>query len=34
MGENGRDALRVHFDARVRREFRGATITSDAGSSV
>jgi hypothetical protein len=31
MGESGRDALKVHFDARVRLEFRGATITSDAG---
>lgn len=31
MGESGRDTLRVHFDARVRLEFRGATITSDAG---
>ena len=31
MGETGKDALRVHFDARVRLEFRGATITSDAG---
>jgi len=29
--ETGKDALRVHFDARVRLEFRGATITSDAG---
>jgi len=31
MGESGRDALRVHFDARVRLEFQGAAITSDAG---
>ena len=31
MGGSGRDAPRVHFDARVRLEFRGATITSDAG---
>lgn len=30
MGESSRDALRVHFDARVRLEFRGATITSGA----
>jgi len=31
MGESGRDTLRVHFDARVRLEFHGATITSDGG---
>ena len=31
MGESGRDALRVHFDARIRLEVQGATITSDAG---
>lgn len=31
MGEGDRDALRVQFDHRVRLEFHGATITSDAG---
>ncbi len=31
MGESGRDALMVHFDARGRLEFQGAAITSDAG---
>jgi hypothetical protein len=31
MDESGRDALSVHFDARVCLEFQGATITSDTG---
>src|SRR5918996_6062282 len=30
MGENANAQLRMHFDSRVRLEFRGATITSDA----
>ena len=31
MGERTQEALRVHFDARVRLEMHGATLTSDAG---
>jgi Transposase DDE domain group 1 len=31
MGERTQEALRVHFDTRVRLEFHGATLTSDAG---
>jgi hypothetical protein len=31
MGERTQEALRVHFDARVRLELHGATLTSDAG---
>ncbi len=31
MGEGGNGGLRVHFDARVRVEFQGAKVTSDAG---
>ncbi len=31
IGEGKRDALRVHFDRRLRLEFRGGRITSDAG---
>jgi hypothetical protein len=31
MGERTTEALRVHFDTRVRLEFHGATLTSDAG---
>ncbi len=31
MGESTKEALRVRFDARVRLEFHGARITSDAG---
>jgi hypothetical protein len=31
MGERTKEALRVHFDARVRLEMQSATLTSDAG---
>ena len=31
MGEAAKSPLRVHFDRRLKLEFRGATITSDAG---
>lgn len=31
MGESRRDALRVDFDSRIKLEFHGATVTSDAG---
>ena len=31
MGEARRDALRVNFDHRLKLEFHGARITSDAG---
>ena len=31
MGETRKNVLLVHFDARVRLQFHGATITSDAG---
>ena len=31
MGEDKRDALRVDFDGRIRLEFHGAKVTSDAG---
>jgi hypothetical protein len=31
MGERTKKALRVHSDTRVRLEFHGATLTSDAG---
>jgi hypothetical protein len=31
MGERTTEALRVHVDTRVRLEFHGATLTSDAG---
>jgi hypothetical protein len=31
MGEGKQDALRVEFDTRVRLEFHGSNITSDAG---
>jgi len=31
MGEGTPDALRVDFDGRIRLEFHGANLTSDAG---
>jgi hypothetical protein len=31
MGEKNEQALKLHFDARLRLEFHGATISSDAG---
>ena len=31
MGESKKDSLRVQFDNRVRLEFHGAKVTSDAG---
>ena len=31
MGEADRTGLRVAFDCRVKLEFHGATVTSDAG---
>ena len=31
MGEGESGGLRVHFDTRVRVEFQGAKVTSDAG---
>jgi hypothetical protein len=31
MDERTQEALSVHFDARVRLEFHGATLTSKAG---
>jgi Aconitase family (aconitate hydratase) len=31
VGERTQEALRVHFDSRVRLEMHGATLTSDAG---
>ena len=31
MGEGRKHGLRVHFDGKLRLEFHGATITSDAG---
>jgi hypothetical protein len=31
MGEGKSDALRVEFDPRLRLEFHGASVTSDAG---
>ena len=31
MGEKTKEALRVQFDKRLRLEFHGARITSDAG---
>ena len=31
MGESANTEIRMKFDRRVRLEFRGATITSDAG---
>ena len=31
MGDARKDALRVEFDGRIKLEFHGATVTSDAG---
>ena len=31
MGDARKDALRVEFDSRIKLEFHGAAITSDAG---
>ena len=31
MGEKGQEALKLQFDKRLRLEFQGARITSDAG---
>ena len=31
MGDACKDALRVEFDSRIKLEFHGATVTSDAG---
>jgi len=31
MGDDKRTTLKLNFDSKVRLEFRGATITSDAG---
>ena len=31
MGDGKQDALRVDFDRRIRLEFHGSNITSDAG---
>ena len=34
MGDGRKDALRVGFDSRIKLEFQGAAITSDAGLVV
>jgi len=31
MGERSKDALRVNFDRKVKLEFHGTKVTSDAG---
>ena len=31
MGEKQKDGLKLHFDGRLRLQFQGASITSDAG---
>ena len=31
MGDGEKTPIKLNFDSKVRREFRGATITSDAG---
>ena len=31
MGDARKDALRVEFDSRIKLEFHGAAVTSDAG---
>ena len=31
MGDARKDALRVNFDSRIKLEFHGAAVTSDAG---
>src|SRR5271165_2296240 len=31
MGDSQNDPLRVYFDRKIRLEFRGSTVTSDAG---
>ena len=34
MGDSHNDALRVDFDRKIKREFHGSTVTSDAGLLV
>ena len=34
MGESKKDALRVNFDRKLRLEFHGVKVTSDAGLSA
>src|SRR5262245_31020612 len=31
MGDSQKDAVRVHFDRRIKLEFHGSVVTSDAG---